>query len=362
MDRKVKVSIITVSYNAAKTIERTMLSVLNQSYKNIEYLIIDGQSTDGTQQLIEKYRDEIDYYVSEPDRGIYDAMNKGISHATGDVVGIINSDDWYETDAVEKITKRFRETDADVVFGEIWLIDFNDKKKSCSSHSKLPPHPAMFVKRNIYEKYGVYDTKYEIAADYELTLRLAAGGVRFEGISDIISNFRTSGISNIKKMECIEETYRIQLKYADRCPEKTVNKDMAKELYGRNKLVYVSENNPEKIVEVLRNQFPTLEQEIVIFGTGNWGKELYTILKNCGIDVPFFVDNDDRMWEFQYDGSNIFSPEVLKTYQGVVLVAVKKFQKEISMQLKEYANKSLKVGLYDGLWDKVIKNGEIDYS
>ena len=186
----IKVSIITVSYNAVMTIEQTIQSVLKQSYHNIEYIVIDGQSTDGTQKIIEKYGNAIAYYVSEPDHGIYDAMNKGISHATGDVIGIINSDDWYESDAVEKVVDCFNRTDAGVVFGEIWLIDHNEKKINCTKHSLLPPHPAMFVKRDIYQKYGVFDTDYKLAADYEMTLRFVIDGVLFEHIEDIISNFR----------------------------------------------------------------------------------------------------------------------------------------------------------------------------
>lgn len=356
-DSETKVSIITVSYNAVKTIEQTIQSVLKQSYQNIEYLIIDGQSTDGTQEIIEKYRDSIDYYVSEQDSGIYYAMNKGILHATGDVIGIINSDDWYEADAVEKVVRCFNSTDAGVVFGEIWLIDHNEKKQGCTRHSKLPPHPAMFVKRDIYQKYGVFDTNYRIAADYELTLRFVTKGVLFEHIDEIFSNFRTSGISNIKKLECIEETYQINLKYADQCSDVIINKSIAEELYGRSKLTYISQNNPEKVIRILKKQFPEPERGIIIFGTGSWGKELHTILKNCSIDIPFFVDNDDSKWGFEFDGTGIFSPEILKEYQGFVLIAVKKYQEEIYEQLQKYSNGNLTVGMYDGLWEKVIESG-----
>jgi glycosyltransferase involved in cell wall biosynthesis len=104
---KMKVSIVTVSYNAAKTIEQTILSVLDQDYKNIEYVIIDGQSTDGTREIVEKYKDRLGYYVSEPDSGIYDAMNKGVKKATCDIIAFLNADDWYEKSVVREVVQWF---------------------------------------------------------------------------------------------------------------------------------------------------------------------------------------------------------------------------------------------------------------
>lgn len=110
MNENYKVSIITVVYNGAKTIEQTIQSVLNQTYENIEYIVIDGASNDGTQALVEKYVDNISYYISEKDNGLYYAMNKGIRKATGDIIGIINSDDWYGENAIKDIVDHFRET------------------------------------------------------------------------------------------------------------------------------------------------------------------------------------------------------------------------------------------------------------
>lgn len=354
----IKVSIITVSYNAVKTIEQTIQSVLKQSYPNIEYLVIDGQSTDGTQRVIEKFRNEIAYYVSEPDQGIYDAMNKGLSHASGDVIGIINSDDWYETDAVEKAVDCFRESNAGVVFGEIWLIDPNGKKQSCTKNSTLPPHPSMFVKREIYQKYGVFNTNYKIAADYELTLRYWAQGVPFAHIDGILANFRALGISSVKKGDCIEETYQINLKYADRCMNGILNRDIAEELYSRSRLLYISQNYPEKIIRVLEKKFFDLDKGIIIFGTGNWGRELHTVLKNCNIEIPFFVDNDSKRWGFEWEGTRIFSPEILKDHRGNILIAVKQHQKELYEQVHRYTDGNLAVGVYDGLWEAAVQEAK----
>lgn len=354
-NKEIKVSIITVSYNAAGTIEQTICSVLEQSYKNIEYLIIDGNSTDGTQKIIEKYQDRLAYYISERDNGIYDAMNKGIFRATGEVIGIINSDDWYESNTVEKVVEVFNRSNAGVVFGEIWLLDHNEKRRRCTRHSILPPHPAMFVKRDVYQKYGVFDTNYKIAADYEMTLRFFVNGVSFEHIEDIFSNFRTSGISTKKKMQCVEETHQICLKYVNQCPDEILDIRMVEELYARNKLICISQDNPEKVRLALKRKFPQLEQGIVIFGTGSWGKELHTILQNCNVLIPFFVDNDDKKWEFEFDGIRVLPPEILKDIPAYVLIAVKKYREEICVQLQEYSNENLTVGMYTDLLEMVMK-------
>lgn len=354
MENDFKVSIITVSYNAVKTIEQTIQSVVNQTYNNIEYLVIDGQSTDGTQDIIERYKDSISYYISEPDNGIYDAMNKGISYATGDIVGIINSDDWYETDAIEKVVNCFNHTSADVVYGEIWLINEKGDKERQTRKSLIPPHPSMLVRRDIYQKYGKFDLSYKIAADYELMLRFISKGVSFEHMDDILANFRVTGISNEKGWECAKETYEIELKYLDKCSRSFLDRNVAEEKYNKAKLLYISQNNPERIYRILNKKFETLENGVVIFGAGTWGRELYAILRNCNIPVKFFVDNEEIKWGLQLEGIQIFSPEILKNYNGYVLVAVKNYQKDICRQLTNLSNSMLRWNTLEELWDKVI--------
>lgn len=362
ISNRMKVSIITPCLNSGKTIEETVKSVLGQTYQNVEYIIVDGGSTDQTIEILDKYCSVSKgrlKYISEKDDGIYDAMNKGILRASGDVIGIINSDDWYETDAIEMIVDCFNKSNADVVFGEIWLIDLNGKRRSCTKNSTLPPHPAMFVRRNIYQKYGMFDANYAIAADYELTLRLLSKGVIFERVDKILSNFRTSGISSIRKRECIEETYQINLKYADRRLNGILNKNIAEELYRRSMLLYISQHSPEKILTVLRQKFPELEQGIIIFGTGSWGQELHTVLKNCHVNISFFVDNDDKKWDFDYAGTRIYSPEILKGCRGYVFIAMKKYQKEVRDQIFSYARGNLMVDTYDRLWEAVHRDEEL---
>ena len=180
-----KVSIITATYNSAETIKDTLVSVNKQTYKNIEHIIIDGGSKDNTLEIIEKYGERVNIIVSEPDKGIYDAMNKGIKAATGDVVGILNSDDFFASDdVIEKIVDRFgNDKDVEAVYSNLYYVKQNNPKEIVRHWVSTPfkegsffkgwhpPHPTLYVKREVYEKYGVFDLDFKLAADFELMLR-----------------------------------------------------------------------------------------------------------------------------------------------------------------------------------------------
>lgn len=177
-----KISIITVCYNSAKTIEKTFQSVQSQTYKNIEYIFVDGGSKDGTLDIVKKYKEVISKLVSEPDKGLYDAMNKGVDMATGDVVGILNSDDIFTDEFVlENVAKFHLENNVDASVGNI--TQFNELGKIVRKYSAknwhpeklkigfMPAHPAIFFKRDLFEKYGNYQLDFISGADYELIIR-----------------------------------------------------------------------------------------------------------------------------------------------------------------------------------------------
>ena len=180
-----KVSIITVCFNSAKTIRDTIESVLSQDYPDIEYIIIDGGSSDETVAIIKEYVDRIAVIVSEKDRGIYDAMNKGVALASGDIVGMLNSDDVYMNEhAVSDLMKKMQDAKADSVFADLVIVDPLDLSKvlryydsSYFSPKKfrfgwMPAHPTFFVKKSLYDKVGPYSLSYKISADYEMLIRL----------------------------------------------------------------------------------------------------------------------------------------------------------------------------------------------
>lgn len=180
-----KISVITVVYNSVNTIEATILSVLGQSNKNIEFIIIDGCSNDGTIDVINKYKDQLSIFISEKDLGIYDAMNKGIELSTGDIIGILNSDDVYENNLVlNEVLLTFLNNNIDILYGDLNYVEYGNinaivrKWKSKVYYNNffedgyVPPHPALFVKKDVYKVAGTFNLKFSLAADYEFMLRI----------------------------------------------------------------------------------------------------------------------------------------------------------------------------------------------
>lgn len=179
-----KISIITATYNSESTIEDTLKSVLKQTYKNIEHIIVDGNSKDNTMKIIKKYEKKYNgrlKYICEKDKGIYDAMNKGIRMSTGNIVGILNSDDVYaSTTVLETIANTIQKDKSDGVYADLLYVDENLSKpirKWVSGNGKikngwLPAHPTLYLKKEIYDKYGLYNLNYRIAADYDFMIRI----------------------------------------------------------------------------------------------------------------------------------------------------------------------------------------------
>ncbi len=203
-----KISIITVCFNSEKTIEKTILSVLSQNYSNIEYIIVDGQSMDNTLEIINNYIDKIDCIISEPDKGIYDAINKGILKATGEIIGILNSDDeFYDNTIISKIVSHFLDNTAlDSIIGDV--VFENNRQQIVRNYSSknwnenkfswgfMPPHPSFYCKKDIYNKLGLYKTDFKIGADFELLIRfLKIQKINFEYISLIMVRMKTGGVS-----------------------------------------------------------------------------------------------------------------------------------------------------------------------
>ncbi|MES2134319.1 MAG: glycosyltransferase family 2 protein [Bacteroidota bacterium] len=206
-----KVSIITITYNSEATLADTLKSVLNQTYKNIEYIIIDGKSTDSTLSIIDAYKSSIAKVVSEKDNGLYDALNKGIAVATGDVIGILHSDDFYTSNTViEKIVQTLSENESDAVYADLYYVDKNNtdnifrKWKSGSyKHGMflsgwMPPHPTFFAKRTCYQSFGSFNLNLVSAADYELMLRfIHKHKIKLAYLPEFIIKMRVGGKSNV---------------------------------------------------------------------------------------------------------------------------------------------------------------------
>lgn len=206
-----RLSIITVCYNSADTLEHAIRSVLSQDFSDTEYIVVDGGSQDSSLEIINRYKDRIHTLVSEADQGIYDALNKGIALATGDVIGILHSDDFYSgTSVLSDVAALFRESHADAVYGDLQYVSKDNPDKIFRNwisgnyvHGQflkgwMPPHPAFFAKRECFLKYGAFNTQFKTAADYELMLRfIHKHKIRLAYLPRVLVKMRVGGKSNV---------------------------------------------------------------------------------------------------------------------------------------------------------------------
>ena len=205
-----RITIITVCYNSEKTISDCITSVVKQSYSDIEYIVIDGKSTDTTMEIIASFGDQISKVVSEKDKGMYDAINKGIRMASGDIIGVLNSDDYYSDELViEDVMSKFKEANADALYADLNYVDqidtnnvvrywkSGDYKPNSFLSGWMPPHPTFFIRKEWYLKNGEYSLELVSAADYELMLRMVLKhGARLAYLPRVIVNMRVGGMSN----------------------------------------------------------------------------------------------------------------------------------------------------------------------
>jgi len=195
-------SVVTVVYNGEKHIEQTIQSVLQQSYPNIEYIVVDGNSTDKTVDIIKKYENQIDYWVSEKDTGIYNAMNKGIKLCSGDYISFINADDWYKEEIFTKIVDKLSSEKPDYIVGNVVMLDENDKYLKTLAvdfniYKRFMPfgHPGLFVKKDIVQNFK-FNEEYKIVADYDFCIKLIEEKLSYKCLPYDIAYFRIGGVSN----------------------------------------------------------------------------------------------------------------------------------------------------------------------
>jgi len=203
-----KISLITVCHNAEKTVSQTIQSVINQSFKNIEYIIIDGASADNTTQIINLYKQHVNIFLSEPDSGIYDAMNKGIKLASGDIIGMLNADDSFaDNDVLTAVAETYHRQKARIIYGDLNFVNPDGKvvrKWKSGQYSStsfnwgwMPPHPTFYCERALFSEYGAYSLEYGTAGDYELMLRfMHLNKVNAFYLKKVLINMKVGGVSN----------------------------------------------------------------------------------------------------------------------------------------------------------------------
>lgn len=380
-----RISIITVCYNSVETIERTIKSVIGQDYHDIEYIVIDGGSTDGTVEVIQKYEKHISYWVSEKDKGIYDAMNKGIKNATGEILAFLNSDDWYEENILDDIAHVFQKEKIQVLCGGIFFHR-NDivvrryvNKEAIEKEIRFKMgyyHSAMFVKKSLFIRYGMFDTRYKIVADYDWLLRVYDGHENIAATNKVFSNFSYGGISSRYEMldlhlqerknasmsalmrneELTEEekkTWREIIEY--KCVEDRYYSAFKKILGD------IEKNRDDKLLERVKLVF--VQDRYAIFGCGvNFG-EVSMILRRMNIRITMLWDNDEKKWGKIIDGIVVSNPEDIESCKDMIIIASTAYESEIEMQLENRGfRKGIHYLLYSELRKKIVDSVEMKNS
>lgn len=362
MDIKCRISIITVCFNSENTLERAIKSVLDQAYPDVEYIIIDGGSTDGTVEIIQKYDAGIAYWVSEPDQGIYNAMNKGIRAATGDLIAFLSSNDWYEKDALGKVAERYIETGSDVIYGDVTFVDGNKMKRQSYMQAKLEDfyyympvvHPVLFVKASLQKRY-MFDETYHIAADYKFYMQIYHEGYRFSYVNANIAYYCLGGISSLRKSETLGEGRKAA--YEVLKDQSKLYKEGIEEAYLREMLIH--DTTP-----LLNNGFSArwieeridVKENIYLFGTGEMAERCFRHLKNADRKLTCWIDNDINKQGRLLHGLEIKAPHILKNVnKGTVFITSTRYSEEIDAQIRNM-NLGLRVIDSRGFFGEMVED------
>ena len=220
-----KISVITIVYNNKNSIEDCIRSVMEQTYEDVEHILIDGGSTDGTLEIVKKYEDKLGYFISEKDDGLYDALNKGIQKCTGDIIGILHSDDlYYEKDTIKKVAAKLKETDADLLYANGKYVErdniLNVKRVYPAKTFRyrylnfgwIPLHTTIYVKKEVFSNYGIYDLRYSIASDYDISLRwFKNDAIKKVFLNDWVVKMRLGGKSTTPALQTKKSTEDLQI-------------------------------------------------------------------------------------------------------------------------------------------------------
>lgn len=360
--KSMKISIITICKNAELTIERTIRSVLNQTYAEVEYIIIDGASTDSTMNIVNKYSTSISKIISETDHGIYDAMNKGIKNSSGEVIGLINADDWYELDTIQKVVEAFKCNDVGIVHGNVELVWSDGKTEAAKTdelcklwYSMVVRHPATFVRRKVYEKMGLFDDSFKIAGDYDFILRCYANGIKFLYLDEILTHFSMSGVSNTDGKLCAEETDKVSLRYIDKSPNKYENYRIIYDRMNLRKLHSLMKSNElvvcGKCVKKLISN-----NNILIWGCGNWGIRFLKFLQKNGYSVKGFIDKDEKKIGTFVENIEVRELDIVKKWNEkyIVLLAIQKADKELERGIIELRSLGIAVVKFSDMLKAIL--------
>lgn len=344
-----KFSVITVCYNSADHIERAIQSVLAQQGVEVEYIVIDGGSSDGTLDILHRYADHIAFLSSEPDKGLYDAMNKGLAHATGDVVNFLNSDDWFTEGSLAAVQQAFAEQNCDIVGGNALLMQDD---MVIGVKRGLPPqddyycvmpfsHQAIFARLHLFHQYGGFDLKYRYCADYDWVLRMYTQGISFYYLNTPVVHFSYGGLSASK--ECQQETTLLGLHYLPSRLESiyrprilAIAKDN-ESLYEYYDALYALQKDPVRL-EALRSQLLSsgaLATPCALFGGGVRAYRCLELFRILHIEVCCLYDNAPGKIGKKTFGYPVLSPATLDKDAPFIVITTSIYYDEIAAQLRQ---------------------------
>lgn len=340
------ITIITVCKNAELTIEKCIKSVISQSNANLEYIIIDGLSADGTLEIINEYKNYITKLVSEPDNGVYDAMNKGVSLAHGDIIGFMNSDDCYVDNVLEDVISFYEGHHPDIICGDCVVVDESGAIKEFWKADTdeyqffytMPCHQGMFVKRELFVKNGVFNTEYKVSADYEWFHRCFIKGVKIQHLKKIVCHYRKDGISSQKSDVCADEMHKISGEVDANDKTRFFDLFMAfkkKEslfwTYGES-IIFRKLYSLIDLNTIIGN-YGLLDKKLSVFGTGHYCSECIQLFKSAGYNIKRIFDNSKDKWGSEFDGIKIQAFEHAPEKDEVIIISSIKYSDEISIQL-----------------------------
>lgn len=343
-----KMSVVTVCLNSADTIEKTIQSVIGQTYKELEYIIIDGGSTDETLDIIKKYSDEISFWSSDPDEGIYDAMNKGIAHATGDVISFLNSSDWYQPETLQVVADKFEQYNCEIVCGRgVTVRDgeyacfFGPESEKMIFKRMVYPHQTLFTKKEIFQTYGKFDLSYRISSDYDWLMRVIKGGANVCTCDEILTYFTYGGASS--GIKCFDESKKISLKHLDLNDDEyelkyreIIHEYEQRIRIGNIRMLTEKIRNAQiqisPILELLYNKFG-IKDSCYLFGGGYRSYDYCDFLENVGINIAGICDNNIEKHGMKIHDITIISIDMLKD-EKPILITVQGSERQIAEQLK----------------------------
>jgi len=349
MDYNPKISIITACFNSERHIEQTIKSVLSQTYAHLEYIIVDGGSSDGTMDIVRRYAGQIDTVVSEPDHGIYDAFNKGIKRSTGDIIYFLNSDDYlYNECVLERVANAFAsQSETMVVYGDIlkWNEDIGvfhltgrNADLDLLWKGKMPPHPGMFMQKCLFEKYGYFSLDYSIASDFDFVIKVFKDYLpQAMRINEIIAVFRTGGASTqlLKMRKVRDESVGIIETHFGTSGLKTYTQEEYNSFFVTKWLeINLYKNHPAALALTVRGV-----ANVAVFGSLETAAYVYRDLQKSGIHVHAFIDNDPKRQGYELEGIVINHPSWLQDYRykidAVVLALGGDYEAQVKKQIDE---------------------------